>query len=292
MTIRYSVGTVGIDNKNVKALKRILALSATRSVSYYVSNNLPAKLDIAIVNADDERTLFETMKTIKASEKSVMVALATRRTELCDHEFAIKLPLLGSKVIRFLDRLVYLKTGYASESDIADGSSMYEIDRVHAHDASKKAASSKPQKASVTPSVNKGPDRKPHVALVLDDSAVIRKQMQLILQENKFLPILADTGEKALAIIKSRHVDLAFLDVVLPDIDGYKVCKQIRKSTKSQGIPVVMLTSKSSPFDKMRGSLAGCDMYLTKPVSHKDFKISLAKCQDIIREKPGQRMAG
>ena len=58
-----------------------------------------------------------------------------------------------------------------------------------------------------------------------------------------------------------------FLDVVLPGIDGYQVCKMIKANKQAmKKTAVVMLTSRSSPFDKLRGSLAGCDEYLTKPL--------------------------
>ena len=58
-----------------------------------------------------------------------------------------------------------------------------------------------------------------------------------------------------------------FLDVVLPGIDGYQVCKLIKGNKQAiKRTAVVMLTSRASPFDRLRGSLSGCDAYLTKPV--------------------------
>jgi two-component system, cell cycle response regulator len=59
---------------------------------------------------------------------------------------------------------------------------------------------------------------------------------------------------------------------VLPGSDGYSVCRTIKRDPKTRLTPVVMLTSKSSPFDKIRGTLAGCDNYLTKPVTQDDFE--------------------
>jgi twitching motility two-component system response regulator PilG len=63
--------------------------------------------------------------------------------------------------------------------------------------------------------------------------------------------------------------------VVLPGKDGYEVCKAIKKD---KHIPVVMLTGKSSNLDKLKGKMSGCDAYLTKPVSLKEFNQTLSKC--------------
>jgi twitching motility two-component system response regulator PilG len=71
--------------------------------------------------------------------------------------------------------------------------------------------------------------------------------------------------------------DIIFLDVILPGADGYQVCKHIKKNPLLKQTPVVMLTSKASPFDRVRGSLAGCDTYLTKPVDYQEFKQVLEK---------------
>jgi len=67
-------------------------------------------------------------------------------------------------------------------------------------------------------------------------------------------------------MLSQNNIDLVFLDVMLPGADGYQICKTIKKNRQKTTVPVVMLTSKSSPFDRVKGSLAGCDSYLTKPV--------------------------
>ena len=81
----------------------------------------------------------------------------------------------------------------------------------------------------------------------------------------------SNAGEEGLEKLKTNNYDVIFLDVIMPGVDGYNVCKIIRKSPKTKHIPIVMLTSKSSPFDKIRGSLAGCNNYLTKPVDYENF---------------------
>jgi twitching motility two-component system response regulator PilG len=76
----------------------------------------------------------------------------------------------------------------------------------------------------------------------------------------------ADCGNDALALVQQRHYDMVFLDVILPDVDGYRVCKTIKGNKVTRGTPVVMLTSRDTAFDKVRGKMSGADTYLTKPL--------------------------
>jgi twitching motility two-component system response regulator PilG len=119
--------------------------------------------------------------------------------------------------------------------------------------------------------------RKRQAVLVVDDSPTVRKQLELVLRDRDVETTLVATGEHALDAIGQREFDLVLLDVVLPGTDGYQVCKAIKKGFGAKRTPVVMLTSKSSPFDRLRGSLAGCDSYLVKPASQSDFEAVLNK---------------
>lgn len=102
--------------------------------------------------------------------------------------------------------------------------------------------------------------------LVVDDNLTVREFMRSKLAPFNFNVDYAESGEQAVGLTGHRRYACVFLDVVMPGIDGYQVCKLI-KSKKAQGKShVVMLTSKGSPFDKIRGAMAGCDAYLTKPV--------------------------
>jgi len=88
---------------------------------------------------------------------------------------------------------------------------------------------------------------------------------------------LAEDAEVALELIEKGNYDVIFLDVVLPEMDGYKVCKLVKTNAMTRSIPVVMLTGKTSPFNKVRGVMAGCDRYLTKPVDAEELKVVLHK---------------
>ena len=102
--------------------------------------------------------------------------------------------------------------------------------------------------------------------LAVDDSPLMRTFLQNKLAPYGINPEFAATGEEALYRISKQHYDLIFLDVMLPGMDGYDVCKAIKKNKDNALMKVVMLTSKDKTFDKIRGTMAGCDGYLTKPV--------------------------
>jgi two-component system, cell cycle response regulator len=114
--------------------------------------------------------------------------------------------------------------------------------------------------------------------LVVDDSLPVRKFMEAKLAPFGFSVDYAETGEQAVEFTSEKRYTCVFLDVILPGMDGYQVCKSI-KSTRAgkSATKVVMLTSKSSPFDKIRGTMAGCDAYLTKPVDEEALLAAIAK---------------
>lgn len=114
--------------------------------------------------------------------------------------------------------------------------------------------------------------------LVVDDNLTVRKFMEAKLAPYGFTADFAETGEEAVGLTGNKEYTCVFLDVVLPGIDGYQVCKLIKSNKQAvKRTAVVMLTSRTSPFDKLRGSLAGCDEYLTKPVDENRLLEVIAK---------------
>ncbi|MDS4042542.1 MAG: response regulator, partial [Candidatus Competibacter sp.] len=109
-------------------------------------------------------------------------------------------------------------------------------------------------------------------ALVVDDSSTVRKQIELELKLFGIRIDAVESGELAFDLLAKNNYDMIFLDVVLPGVDGYQICKTIKKDKARKKTPVIMLTSKSSPFDRVKGALAGCDTYLTKPVKQSSFQ--------------------
>ncbi len=102
--------------------------------------------------------------------------------------------------------------------------------------------------------------------LVLEDESNIRSFVVINLRRSGYEPIEAETGAMALEKLKvNPDICLALLDVMLPDIDGFEVCRRIRASGSKMGI--IMLTAKSQEIDKVTGLMTGADDYVTKPFS-------------------------
>jgi twitching motility two-component system response regulator PilG len=112
-------------------------------------------------------------------------------------------------------------------------------------------------------------------ALVVDDSLAVREQLRAGLDRLGFSCDQASSAADAQTLLVGRSYDLALLDVVMPGVDGYELCRRIKHDPSKRAMPVVMLTSRSSPFDRARGMLAGCDSYLTKPITWDDFRAAL-----------------
>lgn len=101
--------------------------------------------------------------------------------------------------------------------------------------------------------------------LVVDDSATVRKLISGKLEKSGHNVICAEDGVEALEKLAGGLPDLVLLDITMPRMDGYEVCKQIRSMPEAKDLPVVMISGKDGFFDKVRGRMAGTTGYVTKP---------------------------
>ena len=115
--------------------------------------------------------------------------------------------------------------------------------------------------------------------LIVDDSDIALKYMQNRLRHFSYECELAHSGEEALAMVSKHNYQFVFLDVMMTGLDGYQTCKAIKNNKARRGPApvVVMLTSRGGTIDKIRGSMAGCDAYLTKPLNDNRLGAVLAK---------------
>ncbi|MBR4344813.1 MAG: response regulator transcription factor [Lachnospiraceae bacterium] len=114
--------------------------------------------------------------------------------------------------------------------------------------------------------------------LVADDESRMRKLVRDFLSKNNIIVLEAENGEKACDIFYAeKDLSLIILDVMMPGMDGWQVCREIRKVSK---IPIIMLTAKSDEKDELLGFELGVDEYITKPFSP---KILVARVEAILR---------
>ena len=113
--------------------------------------------------------------------------------------------------------------------------------------------------------------------LIVDDDENIAELISLYLLKECFATEIAYTGKDALALAATFNPDLILLDIMLPDIDGYEVCTEIRKTRQT---PIIMLSAKGEVFDKVLGLKLGADDYMIKPFDSKEL---VARVKAVLR---------
>src|SRR6476660_5584286 len=103
--------------------------------------------------------------------------------------------------------------------------------------------------------------------LVVDDVPANVKLLEARLSAEYFDVLTAMSGEEALSICDRAECDIVLLDVMMPDMDGFEVCRRLKAGLGTHHIPVVMVTALDQPSDRVKGLEAGADDFLTKPVS-------------------------
>ena len=104
--------------------------------------------------------------------------------------------------------------------------------------------------------------------LLVDDDPNIRQLVNLYLEKEGFEVVMADRGDEALKLFRESPPSLILLDVMLPGMDGWQVCREVRKTSN---IPIIMLTAKDETFDKVLGLELGADDYVVKPFDMKEL---------------------
>lgn len=250
----YSVAILGLSNHEERFLKIMLAFTShatsARVEGHYRWTADSANADIVIVNADDSEAM-RSWHHISVANPSVSLLLitATDNAPFAKH-FCVR-PISPAKTLEMLDQIVAEFKLRVTEQDVFAGQAI----------ASRMSADL--TASSIIPVRMR--------ALVVDDSPTVRRKLLLELGNFNIKTDTAESGELGLEMLRENSYDIIFLDVVLPGQDGFQICRTIRRDTATRNTPVIMLSSKSSRFDKVRGSIAGCNAYLSKPVEYDEF---------------------
>lgn len=107
--------------------------------------------------------------------------------------------------------------------------------------------------------------------LIVEDEADIRELLAFNLQREEFATLEAEDGRQGLELARTRMPDLILLDVMLPGMDGFAVCRELERSPDTAGIPVIMLTARGEEVDRIVGLELGADDYVVKPFSVREL---------------------
>ncbi len=233
----------------VRVLRTISILSRNRPRTYVLANGSGSEVgNFAIIDADDPQALAS-WNAFQDTYPMVQAIMVGKVPASGSPGHWLKRPIMATRLLDRLDRLEISKERSAFVAPQTDDTAPVEQAPADAADAAVPRA------------------------LVVDDSLPIRRQVELELERlvGNLDVDLAEDGTRAIELLSTKRYDIVFLDVVLPGMDGYEICRTIKRDRGTKDTPVIMLTGKSSPFNRVRGKLAGCNTYLTKPVNRKKF---------------------
>ncbi len=238
---------IGLDAKETALFDRVVSFNKTHGLEAEVVDDM-ANADLFVVTDDK----YLTVEHLSSSKTLVVVANNENNDK---GDFQVARPLMITKVMNLL-------------KDALENAKDKKVNGPSDENATPNAA--------ITETVVEE-EVKAHHALIIDDSAAIRKQLELELRDAGISSDYAESGEDALEKIKNKdnHFDLIFLDIIMPGIDGYETCKQMRANPDFKKTPIIMLSGKTTPLDEVQGVIAGATTYLTKPVKSDRLQVTL-----------------
>lgn len=246
----FQVTVMGLSETEVRVLKSVEWLSTTRLRGYTFSAQPQGAIDIYMVSGSDVQALSQWQSLRRRFPAPSIIVSAGGNPMLGNR--GLKRPIIASKLLATLDEITAQELGFVPELVIGEN-----------------------EDTPASGSVGMNPLALDHVrgvALVVDDSPTVRKQIEIGLKLAGCAVDTAETAENAAKLLNKNSYDIVFLDVVLPGADGYQLCKTIKRDKAKRSTPVIMLTGKTSALDQIKGTLAGCDSYLTKPVQNALFR--------------------
>jgi twitching motility two-component system response regulator PilG len=260
---KFSVATLSVDERERHWLKGIIEISETRAVKFVAFAPKPGTTpDIVIVDADKPKAFDRWNAYLKANANGKRIfGIVIARQPLAElPKYFLQRPVIATRLVAMLEKIAI------AEHQAVAASAFAPEDLV---ESAKPSATSTPPVNNAKPAAQ---TRLGFTALVVDDSLPVRVQLKTALKNLATHVDFAETGEEALEFLDRKRYDIVFLDVILPGIDGYDICRSIKRDPAKKSMPVIMLTGNSSPADRVKGTLAGCDTYLIKPVRQAVFE--------------------
>lgn len=259
---RFVLEMLGFSDAEKSLLSSTFRLTGRRSFYYAEAASPDERADIYLVNADNPEGMKQLQQ--RAPNMHAPAVLIGRGPAAGEWPLVVK-PIHWMRLFDQLDSQMQAALRVRALRRQGEGG---EWDGRTFRRASDRHAPAEPQFIEPVPVES---------VLVVDDSATVRAFMRNKLAPFRFDVNYAENGETAIEMAQAKRYTCIFLDILMPGIDGYQVCKRLKSSPVTKDTAVVMLSSKSSAFDKFRGSWAGCDAYLGKPVSEDELLSTIAR---------------
>jgi two-component system cell cycle response regulator len=278
------ISTLGFPLAEESKLGKILPLSKNQQYSLHPFD-LATLADAVLVFGDTEAYAAE-LNCL--SDTPVKIAVVAKQAPTQAGYYHLPYPLVASRVLRVLDTLFAPVDGQQSPSDLGGGVPETAATAVPLEIIPDLQKRSPPQEEA--PAVLDGLPN--YQVLVVDDSVPMQKALELELAKLEACVQIdfAGSGEEALELTANKEYDFIFLDIMMPGIDGFEACSQMRKRPNMKKVPIIMLSAKTSPMDEVRGVISGCTTYLVKPIVHEEFQkvvLRITKWVDNFRIQQG-----
>ncbi len=262
---RFVLEMRGFTDAEKSMLTSTFRLTSRREMSYVEPETGDVRADIYLINADNPEALEELAKHDIGVPNAHSPAVVIGRTPVETPWPFVPKPIHWMRLFEKLDEVMQVALQERNRRATQASSQWDGTSLRRSTDQKLKPV------AAVAPIANR------ESVLVVDDSATVRAFMRIKLSPFQFDVDFAETGEQAIEKANQKKYTCIFLDIMMPGIDGYEVCKRIKGNAKTKSTAVVMLTSKSSMIDKFRGSWSGCNAYLSKPVAEDELLATIAK---------------
>ncbi len=282
----YRVALEGFSEFERGMLASFFRLAESRTPAY-VHVNDSAQSDLIVANAD-QAPLLERIVATRRVNDTVFVGSKAPAEAIA----RVERPIEPTQILRELDQLVALRTvriGLDFELPVAGLPPAPSSVDLLLHDISLPSAH---EPADDAPPAGHGGGR---AVLVVDDSPIARKFLDARLQRLGYAVQTAASGEHAIELAARQRFSVVFLDMALApagtagsQLDGLQVCQQIRQRAQQWGETapaIVFVTGNASPAERVRGSLVGCDGYLTKPLLEAEFIDVLGTVDPLFRRQ-------
>ncbi|GAB4189109.1 MAG: hypothetical protein Tsb002_15840 [Wenzhouxiangellaceae bacterium] len=252
----FNIGIFGLTHTERAAVASVCKLTRHRKRRYQlIDASNDSNIHIALVDGDDPdaRSHWTASSSFHAGRPALLIARDPQSRTADGFNYRLSRGYFAGRLIRTLDEVAMEQ--FRSLPD-------FTVD-----DAGELPIMQNPSKVHF--------DASAPLALVIDDSEVVRMQMRTLLEMAGMRVALAASAEEGLGMADRNRYDIIFLDIELPEMDGYTACRRLKSKGSVSDCPVVMLTGRDSAFDRIRGVMAGCNRYLIKPVSAENLYLVL-----------------